>query len=749
MTYPATNSNDASKLLIDVSNQVHEVVNGGSKETVTTESGEIPTLRNVLADIAGIGTDTYLTKIPTVQYGSGWIVDLPSSSDEYPINQGVRYSEGGESAIYRFAGGVSELPYDLSQPFDPSKWVDANIVTSVDTFVVLATEGQFIFGPFYIESQQTELNTVNVYVEGKKQVEYNNSNQEGSYTVTSDGRVQLVGWTAEEDQIFEFEVNSIKAPPSSPYSFNEITDYTVGGSGIDITPGLQQAIIDSYNGTKPSTLVIPSDFYGELRSKSTIYSAISMYPGVTILMMPNSHIRNFVPAHMIRTEQSFPVGSKGWHIKGYRSSIIDHNSQAIDDLAADQLILVDQGDEDLPNNPGNTPNSLKKWSGYGDELYNGVFPKLFQYDGWLYGSSQKAQSYHCVWPENTKGSTLQGFTVRRSHKTSIRGSNTEDLEAINIFCDEPRSVGINISDNCVNPLVINPHVYSCLQIGIAVFDIDSGTTRGGIYGARCINDPNRPLGENGIEVQGNFPSENTGFVVDGFQIHHYGSHGLRSVNTSNCIYSNGIITSIAQTAVQQARYPNPEARVGFGLRHALDKTSRGNTVSNIIIRLGGTYEFAMQHPDNTVDNVLVSNSLNSASNGRALINDIEYENVGVLNLTKSGSLESPAYAFSSNPLLGFYQSGNDLTALTSAQGICARWGQGDFIAGSVSSLGSTATKGYLQIPRKIGSTYLTPENSFGGSVPFMFDDTNKRLLVFSNDGSYYSFDYDLNFNPDN
>jgi hypothetical protein len=50
MTYPATNSLDASELVIDVGNQLYEVVNKGSTESVTTESGEIPSVRKAIAD---------------------------------------------------------------------------------------------------------------------------------------------------------------------------------------------------------------------------------------------------------------------------------------------------------------------------------------------------------------------------------------------------------------------------------------------------------------------------------------------------------------------------------------------------------------------------------------------------------------------------------------------------------------------------------------------------------------------------
>lgn len=50
MTYPATNSKEASELLIDVSNQMHEIVNEDATTEVMTESGLVPSVRKALAD---------------------------------------------------------------------------------------------------------------------------------------------------------------------------------------------------------------------------------------------------------------------------------------------------------------------------------------------------------------------------------------------------------------------------------------------------------------------------------------------------------------------------------------------------------------------------------------------------------------------------------------------------------------------------------------------------------------------------
>ena len=48
--YPATNSNEAVELIIDGGNQLHDIINETADKTVTTESGEIPSVRKAIAD---------------------------------------------------------------------------------------------------------------------------------------------------------------------------------------------------------------------------------------------------------------------------------------------------------------------------------------------------------------------------------------------------------------------------------------------------------------------------------------------------------------------------------------------------------------------------------------------------------------------------------------------------------------------------------------------------------------------------
>lgn len=50
MTYPATNSNQATELIIDVGNQLHEIINGDATTEVMTDSGPVGSVRKNLAD---------------------------------------------------------------------------------------------------------------------------------------------------------------------------------------------------------------------------------------------------------------------------------------------------------------------------------------------------------------------------------------------------------------------------------------------------------------------------------------------------------------------------------------------------------------------------------------------------------------------------------------------------------------------------------------------------------------------------
>lgn len=166
-----------------------------------------------LADQALVTLSNSLpTKIPTVDYGSGFIVSEPVNPNEYPVNQGVLYSSGGETAVYRFTGSESDLPYDLSQPFDESKWIDANVVQSFvvkssDALDFTVSNGQSLFGPFLDSQGETiELLGVTAIIGGSTMAP-----GYGFTIVNNRTQVQLIDIPITSDTSVMFEINTLSS----------------------------------------------------------------------------------------------------------------------------------------------------------------------------------------------------------------------------------------------------------------------------------------------------------------------------------------------------------------------------------------------------------------------------------------------------------------------------------------------------------------------------------------------------------
>lgn len=291
-TYPATNETEATELLISASNQVHDIVNGGALATVTTDSGEIPSVRKALADtflfldplpwdqgvsesafnrlrmfnanlywapsattvqpvimgatpegdpnwfLAPVTNTKYNdlpVKIPVVPYGQGTIVISPVTSQEYPLNQGVVYSVDGNEVIYRFAGTEADLPYDLSQPFDESKWVDANMVRRHLVYStgyeggkkITITNGQTEFGPFYDAGELVTISSTQCVLNGSM-ISPNNISLSIDRTIIT---LDIQG--LDEDSNLDIYLNSIVSqPPEDRTSFTifDVGDYGILGS---------------------------------------------------------------------------------------------------------------------------------------------------------------------------------------------------------------------------------------------------------------------------------------------------------------------------------------------------------------------------------------------------------------------------------------------------------------------------------------------------------------------------------------
>lgn len=93
--YPAKNTKEASELLIDVSNQLHEVVNESATSEILTDSGLIPSVRKALADTFLFQqpipwqqgqTETAFNQLRTFGANLYW---APSATLDNPITMGA------------------------------------------------------------------------------------------------------------------------------------------------------------------------------------------------------------------------------------------------------------------------------------------------------------------------------------------------------------------------------------------------------------------------------------------------------------------------------------------------------------------------------------------------------------------------------------------------------------------------------------------------------------------------------------
>lgn len=177
-------------------------------------------LEQTVNDFVQNGYNLLPTKIPVVNYGSGTIVVNPINPGEYPINQGVVYALDGTEAIYRFAGGDSDLPYDLSQPFDESKWVDANMVRrklirSTSNGTLSITSGQTDFGPFYDNGELVTISSVQAFLNGSNIAP-------GNISLNIDRTIVSISHSLDEDSNLDIYLNSIISVPA-----DERTNYTI------------------------------------------------------------------------------------------------------------------------------------------------------------------------------------------------------------------------------------------------------------------------------------------------------------------------------------------------------------------------------------------------------------------------------------------------------------------------------------------------------------------------------------------
>lgn len=126
---------DLSNAKLDV-DHIAEVATGqtnaGAPITASTDryGNTIKTIPKVLDDIE-TGAQSMLTAYapvyPAHVYGTGTLVLNPVGAGEYPARQVIENAPNR----YVFAADFSELPYDMTQPFDDTKWIVVGTTASI------------------------------------------------------------------------------------------------------------------------------------------------------------------------------------------------------------------------------------------------------------------------------------------------------------------------------------------------------------------------------------------------------------------------------------------------------------------------------------------------------------------------------------------------------------------------------------------------------------------------------------------
>jgi len=278
---------------------------------------------------------------------------------------------------------------------------------------------------------------------------------------------------------------------------------------------------------------------------------------------------------------------------------IDHNSQAVDDLTLAAVLGMGLTEAD--------------YSGYGTEDRNGIFDE-YQYKNWIEGEPQVSNARYCV---RLRGSnhTVRNCRIRRSHTAAIRISSgtanvAKDCIIIGNTIVEPRLTGINLSTGTSGCVVTGNVVIDALQIGIVAFSADETPSDfHTITGNHVVN--YKPLGENGIAVEGHKAGVVSGNMVEG-----YGSNGIRAIRSTYGLISNNSVDRIAQSAIQQARYSGTENGSGiFVHTDSVGWSICANTITNVRTQGINVTE---------LNNVIAGNTVNSPPVARIKLGGVVY-----------------------------------------------------------------------------------------------------------------------------
>lgn len=194
---------------------IDAVANSESESTFNRVGTEILTLAGITDQLLS-GSSVIL---PPVEYGSGSIVltGVNPGAGLYATNQAVWFS----GSTLRWAGLNSELPYDMSQPFDFTKWVAATVSILTDTQNPIVGPGDDTITP----TGSPVVFAAELYVNGKHQ-------DQDTFHIENNLDIVLDGWTFSGGEDVEIRLN-VEATPGDDSGLREIDAARIGGSFKD------------------------------------------------------------------------------------------------------------------------------------------------------------------------------------------------------------------------------------------------------------------------------------------------------------------------------------------------------------------------------------------------------------------------------------------------------------------------------------------------------------------------------------
>lgn len=267
MPFPASSFSESVENTIKASNQLHEVINGSTTETVTVESGTIPSLRKAL-------TDNFYFISPTP-----WVV----SSDETVFNQLRTFTDG---TVWWAPTATTTNPITMTaDPYTDSNWT-MSIVGNRDYIneVSNTTAENLLGGVIYPIPHDQDLQNGDTVPTGVTFLRVNGEIK--NYYPLTNGLVSSL-----TDTGATIGTTPVAFKPALPIYFHSI-EHMLGAVGLEVGKlvytGKTKWIYNggglSLSNFTPLTPVYISDYYGATLSDmgSNIATAASLFKEVNV-----------------------------------------------------------------------------------------------------------------------------------------------------------------------------------------------------------------------------------------------------------------------------------------------------------------------------------------------------------------------------------------------------------------------------------------------------------------------------------